>query len=132
MKIIKSQSGDFTRDGGKQVMEAFLKSDGAKITAVYAHNDDMAMGAIQAIQEYGKQPGKDILVVSIDGIKDAFQAMVDGKENLVCECNPLLGPPAFDAIARAVFGETLPKYIKQVDTLFPQDVAKDVIDSRKY
>ena len=77
MKIIKSQTGDFTRAGGKEVMEAFLKSpEGSQITALYAHNDDMALGAIQAIKEAGKQPGKDILIVSIDGVRDAFEAMV--------------------------------------------------------
>ena len=132
MKVIKTQSGDFNRAGGKQVMEAFLKSDGDKITAVYAHNDDMALGAIQAIQEAGKVPGKDIIIISIDGVHDAFQAMVDGTLNCTVECNPLLGPKAFDAIARAVLGETLPKWTKQDDGIFPAEVAADVIASRKY
>ncbi len=79
MEIIKSQTGEFTRAKGKEVMEAFLKSDGAKIQAVYSHNDDMALGAIQAIEESGRQPGKDILVVSVDGVKPAeiFQNVVD-------------------------------------------------------
>ncbi len=54
MKIVKSQSGDFTRAKGKEVMEAFLKSpDGKNITALFAHNDDMALGAIQAMEEAG-------------------------------------------------------------------------------
>lgn len=132
MKLIKSQTGDFNRAGGKQVMEAFLKSDGDKINAVYAHNDDMALGAIQAIEEYGKKPGVDIKVVSIDGVKGAFEAMVEGKLNATVECNPLLGPLAFDSIARAIAGETLPKWIKQVDNTYFSDNAKDVIGSRKY
>jgi simple sugar transport system substrate-binding protein len=132
MKVIKSQTGDFNRAGGKQVMEAFLKSDGDKIAAVYAHNDDMALGAIQAIEEYGKKPGVDIKIVSIDGVKGAFEAMVEGKLNATVECNPLLGPLAFDSIARAIAGETLPKWIKQVDNTYTSDVAKDVIGSRKY
>lgn len=132
MKIIKSQTGDFTRAGGKQVMEAFLKSDGDKINAVYAHNDDMALGAIQAIEEYGKKPGKDIILISIDGVKAAFEAMVAGKLNCTVECNPLLGPQAFDAIARALMGEELPKWIKSIDNVYPMEVAADVIGSRKY
>lgn len=132
MKIIKSQTGDFTRAGGKQVMEAFLKSDGDKINAVFAHNDDMALGAIQAIEEYGKRPGKDIIIVSIDGVKAAFEAMVAGKLNCTVECNPLLGPQAFDAIARAIAGEKLPKWIKSVDNVYPMEVAAEVIGSRKY
>ena len=132
LKIIKSQTGDFNRAGGKQVMEAFLKSDGDKINVVYAHNDDMALGAIQAIEEYGKKPGKDIYVVSIDGVKAAFEAMVAGKLNATVECNPLLGPQAFDAISRAISGETLPKWIKSIDNVYTMDQAASVINSRKY
>src|SRR6185436_5221044 len=108
MKIVKSQTGDFKRSGGKEVMEAFLKAD-PTINAVYAHNDDMAIGAIQAIEAAGKKPGSDILVVSIDGVHDAFQAMVDGKLNCTVECQPLLGPAAFDAVNKALKGESQPK-----------------------
>lgn len=132
MTIVKSQSGDFTRAKGKEVMEAFLKSDRGGIDAVYAHNDDMALGAIQAIEAAGLKPGTDILVISIDGVKDAFRAMVEGKLNATVECNPLLGPKVFDAIERLRAGETLPKFIKQEDRLFDQSVAADLLDSREY
>ncbi|HEX2971837.1 MAG TPA: ABC transporter substrate-binding protein [Tepidisphaeraceae bacterium] len=132
MKIIKSQTGDFTRAGGKQVMEAFLKSEGKNIQAVYAHNDDMALGAIQAIEEAGLKPGTDITVLSIDGVKGAFEAMVAGKMNCTVECNPLLGPAAFDAVEALLAGKTLPKKTIVKDELFDQDAAKAVINSRKY
>jgi len=133
LKVIKSQSGDFNRAGGKQVMEAFLKSDGDKINVVYAHNDDMAIGAIQAIEAAGKVPGKDILVVSIDGVHDGFAALVEGKESYIVECNPLLGPKGFEAIQKAIKGETLPKWTKQDDGAFDTDAAKAVgLASRKY
>jgi simple sugar transport system substrate-binding protein len=131
MKIVKSQTGDFKRAGGKEVMEAFLKSD-PSINAVYAHNDDMALGAIQAIEAAGKKPGSDILVVSIDGVHDAFQAMVDGKLNCTVECQPLLGPAAFDAFEKALKGESQPKKTIVKDDRFDQTTAKDVIASRKY
>ena len=133
MKIVKSQTGNFTRQGGKEVMEAFLKSpEAGQINAVYAHNDEMALGAIQAIEATGKKPGTDVLVVSIDGMRDAFQAMVDGKLNCTVECNPLLGPAAFDAVQKAVAGASLPKTTIVEDKLFDQSVAKDAIASRKY
>ena len=132
MKVIKSQSGDFTRAKGKEVMEAFLKAEGKNINAVYAHNDDMALGAIQAIEEAGMKPGTDIIVISIDGVKAAFEAMVEGKLNATVECNPLLGPAAFDAIEKVRKGETLPKKTVVQDKLFDQSVAKDVISDRKY
>lgn len=132
MKILKSQSGDFTRAKGKEVMEAFLKAEGRNIQAVYAHNDDMALGAIQAIQEAGLKPGRDVVVVSIDGVKGAFEAMVAGTLNCSVECNPLLGPAAFDAAEAAVAGKPLPKSIIMKDSVFDQSVAKDVIGQRKY
>ena len=90
-KITRSQTGDFTRAKGKEVMEAFLKAD-KNIQVLYAHNDDMALGAIQAIEEAGLKPGKDIIIVSIDGVKGAFEAMIAGKLNCSVECSPLLGP----------------------------------------
>jgi len=130
--ILMSQTGDFTRAGGKQTMEAFLKAQGKNINAVYAHNDDMALGAIQAIEEAGMKPGKDIVVVSIDGIKPAFEAMVAGKLNCTTECNPLLGPAAFDAIQSAVEGKSLPKKTIVKDEQFDQTVAARVLPSRKY
>jgi ABC-type sugar transport system substrate-binding protein len=132
MKIVKSQSGDFTRAKGKEVMEAFLKAEGKNINAVYAHNDDMALGAIQAIEEAGLKPGTDIVVVSIDGIKPAFEAMVAGKLNCTVECNPLLGPAAFDAIEAVLAGKQVPKKTIVKDEVFDQSLTKDVIGSRKY
>lgn len=135
MKIVKSDSGNFTRAKGKEVMEAFLKAargENLKIDVVYAHNDDMALGAIQAIREAGYKPGKDIIIVSIDGVKGAFEAMVAGTLNCTVECNPLLGPAAFDAVEKVLAGETLPKKIIVKDRLFDQSTAKDVIDTRQY
>jgi ABC-type sugar transport system substrate-binding protein len=132
MTIIKSQPADFERAKGKQVMEAFIKSEGKKITAVYAHNDDMALGAIQALDEAGMNPGKDVIIVSIDGVRGAFEAMVEGKLNCTVECNPLLGPIVFDTMDKILRGETVPKFIKQEDQVFDQSTAKDVLPTRKY
>lgn len=132
MEVIKSQSGEFTRSGGKRVMETFLKTDADRVDAVYAHNDDMALGAVQAIREAGLEPGEDILIVSIDGVKDAFRAMVEGDLNCTVECNPLLGPMAFDAVEAALAGETLPKHIVVEDRIFVQADAAEEIGNRQY
>ena len=133
MKVIMEQTGDFTRAKGKEVMEAFLKSpDGKKINALFAHNDDMALGAIQAIQEAGLKPGKDIKIVSIDGIKDAFQAMADGEENCVVECNPLIGPQLFDVVQDIVDGKPVPKRINVKEGVFTEAQAKAELPNRKY
>lgn len=133
MKIIKSQSGDFTRAKGKEVMEAFLKSpEGKQINALYAHNDDMALGAIQAIEEAGLKPGKDIVIVSVDGVKGAFEAMVEGKLNCTVECNPLIGPQLFDLIEAVSAGKTLPKRTIVKEGVYDESVAKETIGSRQY
>ena len=133
IEITLSQTGEFNRVQGKQVMEAFLKAEGENIDAVYAHNDDMAIGAIQAIEEYGLVPGKDIWIGSIDGVRDAFVAMVDKKLNVSVECTPLMGPSAFDALESAWNGEELPDWIVNKDGVFPMDtVTQEVLDSRKY
>jgi galactofuranose transport system substrate-binding protein len=131
-KIIKSQSGDFTRSKGKEVMEAFLKAEGKKIDVLFGHNDDMAIGAIQAIEEYGLKPGKDIIIVSIDAVRGAFEAMIAGKLNVTVECSPLLGPQLFEAVQDLMAGKTLPRRIVTKEGVFPQEVAKKVMPTRKY
>lgn len=126
MSIIRSQSGDFTRAGGKEVMESFLKAEGGgdNICALFAHNDDMALGAIQAIKEAQLQPAEDILVVSIDGVPDIFKAMADGEANATIELNPHLGGPAFDAIAAHERGEEVEKWIKANGPLYLPETAE--------
>lgn len=133
IEIILSQTGEFNRHKGKEVMEAFLKAEGENIDAVYAHNDDMAIGAIQAIKEYGLDPGKDIWVGSIDGVRDAFVAMLEKDLNVSVECTPLMGPKAYDALEAAWRGEELPDWTVNDDQKFTMDeVDQAVLDSRKY
>ncbi len=112
MKIIRSETGNFVRAEGKQVMQSFLSAeDPANICAVWAHNDDMAIGAIEAIKEAGLVPGKDILVVSVDAIPDIFDALDAGEANATVELSPFMGGPAFDAVVATLNGEELPKWI---------------------
>ena len=131
-KIIRSQTGDFTRAKGKEVMEAFLKADGKKINVLYAHNDDMAIGAIQAIEEAGMKPAKDIIIISIDAVKGAFEAMIAGKLNVSVECSPLLGPQLMEAVKDLKAGKTLPKRIVTKEGIFPMETAAKEFPSRKY
>ena len=133
MKIVKSQSGDFTRAKGKEVMESFLKSPDAKqINALYAHNDDMALGAIQAMEEAGIKPGKDIIIVSIDGVRGAFEAMAAGKLNCTVECNPLIGSQLFDAVEAIMAKKRLPKRTVVQEGVYEQSQAAAELPNRKY
>jgi len=133
MKIIMSQSGDFTRAKGKEVMEAFLKAPNAKdINLLFAHNDDMALGAIQAMEEAGIKPGVDIKIVSIDGVRGAFEAMKDGKLNVTVECNPLLGPQLFDLIEAVAAGKEVPKRVVTQEGVYEQSQAAAELPKRQY
>ncbi len=131
-KIIRSQTGDFTRAKGKEVMEAFLKAEGKKINVLFAHNDDMAIGAIQAIEEAGFKPGTDITIISIDGVKGAFEAMIAGKLNVTVECSPLLGPQLMAAVKDVVAGKQIPRRIVTEESVFPMETAAEILPTRKY
>jgi ABC-type sugar transport system substrate-binding protein len=131
LKIIASQTGDFTRSKGKEVMTAFLQAN-KKIDVLYAHNDDMGLGAIQAIEEAGLVPGKDIIIVTIDGVKDGFVALTEGKINFIVECNPLLGPQLMQAVQDVLAGKELPKRIVTIDNMFTTEQAIPELPNRKY
>ena len=131
-KLIDSQTGNFRRSEGKQVMEALIKKHGKEIEILYAHNDDMALGAIQAIEEAGLKPGKDILIVTIDAIKEAVQAVVDGKINCTVECNPLFGPKIYSTIEKILNKETVEKQMYNKDELFDATNAAAALPTRLY
>ncbi len=135
LKIIRSQTGDFTRTKGKEVMESFLKAEngGKNICALYAHNDDMAVGAIQAIKEAGLKPGSDILVVSIDAVPDIFQALAKGEANATVELTPNMAGPAFDVLEKFKKDGTVPpKWIQTESKLYTQkDDPMKVYETRK-
>lgn len=131
LRIIASQSGDFTRSGGKQVMEAFLKAN-PQIDMVFSQNDDMGLGAMEAIEAAGKKPGQDIKIVTIDATHDGMQALADGKFNYIVECNPLLGPQLMELAEQVVAGEQVPERVVTPDEAFDQQQAAAVLPDRKY
>ncbi|MDC7122189.1 ABC transporter substrate-binding protein [Cellulomonas fimi] len=131
VEIIASQTGNFTRAEGKTVMEGFLQAY-PDIDVVYAHNDDMGLGAIEAIEAAGKVPGQDIKVVTIDGVKDGMQALADGKITYIVECNPLLGPDLAEIIKTLDSGGTVEKRIVTKDEEFDQAAAQEALPNRQY
>jgi len=124
LKIVAAQDGDFTRDTGRKVMETLLQAH-PEVTAVYAHNDEMALGAISALQAAGKQPGKDVIIVSIDGEKDGIQAVIDGKLGATVECNPRFGPKAYETLMNYAAGQAIPAKIINPDKFYDATNAKD-------
>lgn len=131
--IIRSQTAEFTRSKGKEVMESFIKAEngGENICALWAHNDEMAIGAILAINESGLKAGTDILVVSVDAVPDIFKAMANGDANATVELSPHMGKPAFDVIEQFIAGKRdFNKLIPVNGGLYLQDTAAEEYTKR--
>lgn len=130
--FLGSEYADFTHEQGKDRMRSLLHQLGGDIDVLFSHNDDMALGAIEAMEEYGLQPGKDIVIVSVDGTRKALEQLIKGKINCVVECNPLLGPNLMQAVNEIMEGRTLPKRIVTPESVFTEVTAEREISSRKY
>jgi ribose transport system substrate-binding protein len=123
MRIIASQTGDFSRATAQNVMQNIIQAKGREITAVYAHNDEMALGAIQALKAAGLKPGTEIKVISIDGQRAALEAIQRGELGATVESNPRFGPLAFETIEKVRKGEKIPSKILITDRFFDRDNA---------
>ena len=131
IKITQSQTGNWSATEGKQVMEAFLKKD-KDIQGVFAQNDEMGLGAAQAITEAGLKPGVDVKILTVDATAGAFKAMIAGDVNTVVECNPLLAPQVYEAALKALNGESLPKWVPSQEGVFYAKDAATILPTRKY
>ena len=132
VKVLDSQTGNFTRADGKTVMEGFLQKYGSQINVLFAQNDDMGLGALDAIKAAGLTPGTDVKIVTIDAVKDGMPALADGEFNYIVECNPLLGDKVAEVVKDVVAGKTVDKQYIVDDQAFDQAQAKEVLDSRPY
>lgn len=132
IKIIDSTVGDFIRAKGNLAMTSMLKKHGKKINVVFAHNDDMALGVIDAIEAYGLKPGKDILIISVDGERAALQAIKNGKSNVSVECTPLLGPILMQTAKDLVAGKKVPKRIVSKEKVFTIENVDKELPLRTY
>lgn len=131
-RIIRSEIGDFTRDGGNTAMATVLAAEKRKIHVLYAHNDDMALGAIPVLDHAGLRPGKDVLIVSIDAVRAAFDAMIAGRLNASVECNPLMGPQLMTSVTEVVAGRPIAKRAVVDEMVFTTETAKQFVQTRKY
>ncbi|WP_319417276.1 ABC transporter substrate-binding protein [Marispirochaeta aestuarii] len=130
-KLLAKQTGEFTQAKGQEVMESFLKAY-PDIDVVFAENDNMAFGAIDAIKAVGKQPGKDIIIISFDAVHEAFNRMIAGEINCSVECNPLHGPRVAEIIQKLERGEKVDKIQYVVEEVFDTSNAKEILPTRMY
>lgn len=133
LEITKSQTANWSITEGKQVTEAWLKET-TDVQAIFGQNDEMALGAIEALKEAGLEPGVDVKLLSVDATAGAFNAMLDGTLNVAVECNPLLAPQVYEAALKAANGETLPEWIPSQEDVFraTDPNLQEIADGRKY
>ena len=129
MEIIASQPGEYSRSKAQSVMESYLQTYGDEIDGVYSHDDEMAQGAITAIEAYGLKAGEDIKIVGIDGQKSAIQAIIDGKMTAVVTCSPRFGTIVFDTIERIMAGEEIEEYIQLEDYVIDSSNAEEELEN---
>jgi galactofuranose transport system substrate-binding protein len=135
MKIIASKPGMWRAEQAKEVMTGFLKDEGTNICAVFAHNDNMAFGVVDAIaadKQLGLKPGKDILVIGGDGVKHGFELLTERKLNALVECNPLLGRIVLKVVTEVLNGRSVPPVMFLEDKVFTVYNAAAAMPSRKY
>jgi ABC-type sugar transport system substrate-binding protein len=131
LSVVAEQTGEFDRSKGQSVMEQLIQSH-PDITAVYAENDEMGVGAVNALKTAGKTPGKDVKIVSVDGTRNAVQLIVDGSYNAVIESNPRFGPLAFQTLQKFENGEPIPASIVITDDQYDEtNAAQKVGNSYK-
>lgn len=131
-QIVHTECGNFTREGGKQAVGNYLRSNEWNIDVIYAHNDDMALGAVEVLKEYGIEPGTDVKIMSVDGTSDGLVALKKGEINCVVECNPLLGPQIMKAITDLMEEKELPLRIITDEIVFTKDTPEQLLKNRKY
>jgi len=132
-ELVDSQSGNFTKEEGKAVMETFIDTHGLEgIDLLYAHNDEMGLGAIQAIEEAGKVPGVDIQIIIVDGSAAGFQAGVDGKVNYIVECNPAFGEQLMDVVVAVAGGEDVEKFTAVEEGVFDATQFEAELPNRQF
>jgi simple sugar transport system substrate-binding protein len=129
--VTKSQTANWSATEGKDVMAAFLK-DSKDIQGVFGQNDEMGLGAAQALKDAGIKPGVDVKIVTVDATKGAFEAMIAGDINVAVECNPLLAPQVYEAALKAVNGGDLPEWVPSIEGIYRQETAETDLPTRQY
>ncbi len=130
--IVYSECGDFSGKDAERLVREYLTENEWDIDVIYAHNDNMALGAVEVLKEFHINPGTDVWIVSVDGTAGALEALRKGEVNCVVECNPLLGPQIMKAITDLMQGKELPLRIITDEIVFTKDTPEELFRNRKY
>jgi simple sugar transport system substrate-binding protein len=131
-RIVESQSGNFFRAQARGITANYLAGNGHRIRVIFAHNDGMALGGIDAVEAAGLKPGSDVLVIAIEGSREGLEAIVAGKLNVSVECNPLVGPQLIAVAKDAAAGKQVPRRVVTQETVFTRENAAAELPKRAY
>ncbi len=132
-QVIFSEDGDFMLSKGRELMQKVLTLYSPKdIDVLYSHNDDMTFGAIEVMQAAGIEPGKDIVIISVDATQRIINYLKNGVVNCVIECNPNSGPQVMGIARKIVAGEKVQKHVYINETVFDDSSAPGTIEDRGY
>lgn len=134
-KFVKlgAQTANWSTEEAKSVFETVLKSNNNDVQLVFAQNDEMGLGAVQAVEEAGLVPSEDVKIATIDGTKNALQALADGKLSFVAEYNPLFGETALEVVEKTLKGEEVDPYIIVESATFDSsEAAAEVLPERTF
>lgn len=133
LNLVDAQTANWSTEEGKSVMETMLKANNNDIQFVFAQNDEMGLGAVQAVREAGLTPGEDVKIATIDGTKAAIEALAGGDLSFVHEYNPLFGETALDVVNKVLNGEDIESYIIVPSEAFDSpEAAQAVVDDRQF
>lgn len=132
MNVLESIDGDFLKSRGAQCMKHLIEEYGDEIDVVYSHNDEMTLGALPIIEDAGIEPGRDVIIISIDGGQDAIDVLKSGKINCVVECTPKLGKEVMETALKLKAGETVDQVIHPTEQMFSDETDVSQIEPRGY
>ncbi len=130
--ISYSEYGDFTYEGGREVVRKYLESNEWDIDIIFSHNDDMALGAIAELKAHGIKPDEDVKIISVDATREAFESMIRKELSCAVECNPIFGDQLMKAVRDLCCGKQMPFRIITDEKIYDQDMAEDYINKRAY
>ncbi|MCD2493367.1 ABC transporter substrate-binding protein [Lacrimispora sp. NSJ-141] len=121
IEIAASQSGEFSRAEAAEVMKDIIIATDGDFDLVFCHNDEMALGAYISLENAGMEVGREVLLCSIDGQEEAFEAILAGKLSCTVTCSPLFGKSVFDTFEKYRNGEEVPARIINEDILIDSE-----------
>ncbi|MEV6301399.1 ABC transporter substrate-binding protein [Actinoplanes sp. NPDC051861] len=131
LKVVDREQGDWTKASGEKAMRKLLRRN-RDIDAVFAHNDEMGLGAAAVLEDAGHEPGRTPKIVTVDATKAGLRALIDGRLTYVVECSPIIGQLLMRAVIDLFHGGKIPKRVASEIVVFDRTSAAAALPDRSY